>query len=567
MRARVLLAAGLAVAALPTVLAFFTGGFFATARAWAGLVAWLLVAIALLAGRDRLPRSPGALMALGGLAAFGVWTLLSILWAPIAGAAYAAAQIVFVYLGALLASALLMRDRRAHVALEPVLAAGTMIVIGYGLSERLVPGLLAFSRSLSAQGRLEQPLTYWNAMGELAAIGLVLCARLAGDERRPRRLRAAAAAAAAPLGMGLYLSFSRGALFACCAGLIALVVLAPQRTQLRALAVSVGAAVLAALVVTPFGGVTSLTGSLSTRETQGAIVLVALALIAAGAATLTPRFVLAGRGGALRLPRHAGLIALVAICAGLALAIAVGAKERSGVPLSGGAGRLATLQSNRYAYWHVALEAFAHEPLTGVGAGGWAVWWLRHRPYADGAQDAHSLPLQTLAELGLVGGVLLAVFLLGAGLAARAVHRAQPALAAGPIAGAVVWLAHSPLDWDWQMPALTLSRSCSPEPCSRSRSAHRLHLQRFGDPRRLAIEDPHAERAHAYVDPDRREHRSQPPARDTGVGAVGSITQRRASSRTEASGLSITNLPVRGCRRGRRSPASHRTARSKRPSR
>ena len=98
--------------------------------------------------------------------------------------------------------------------------------------------MLHFPRSISAQGRLEQPLTYWNAMGELAALGFVLCAR-AGRRREPA---AAAAGArrpprAAPLGMGLYLSFSRGALFACAAGLVALVVLAPRREQLRALLV------------------------------------------------------------------------------------------------------------------------------------------------------------------------------------------------------------------------------------------------------------------------------------------------------------------------------------------
>ena len=33
----------------------------------------------------------------------------------------------------------------------------------------------------SAAGRLDQPLTYWNATGALAALGLVLCARVAGD--------------------------------------------------------------------------------------------------------------------------------------------------------------------------------------------------------------------------------------------------------------------------------------------------------------------------------------------------------------------------------------------------
>ncbi|MCW3065618.1 MAG: hypothetical protein JWN32_2790, partial [Solirubrobacterales bacterium] len=162
------------------------------------------------------------------------------------------------------------------------------------------------------------------------------------------------------------------------------------------------------------------------------------------------------RPAPLALPRHAPVIALVVVCAGLGLAIAVGSKEHSAQALSGGATRFETLQSNRYAYWRVALHAFGDEPVRGVGAGGWAVYWLRQRPFAEGAQDAHSLPLQTMAELGLVGLALLAVFLAGVAWAAREALRADAALAAGPVAGGVVYLAHAPLDWDWQMPAVTL---------------------------------------------------------------------------------------------------------------
>jgi O-antigen ligase len=144
------------------------------------------------------------------------------------------------------------------------------------------------------------------------------------------------------------------------------------------------------------------------------------------------------------------------ICAGLALAIVVGAKERSSRPLSAGATRYVTLQSNRYAYWRVAMRAFGSEPIRGVGAGGWAVYWLRYRPFGEFAQDAHSLPLQTLAELGIIGAVFLLTYLGGVGFAARDALKAAPALAAGPAAGFVVWLAHQPLDWDWEMPAVTL---------------------------------------------------------------------------------------------------------------
>ncbi len=122
---------------------------------------------------------------------------------------------MILYLGTLLAAAALLRDRGWQRIVEPASPLGVLIVIGYGISERLLPGLLHFQRSVSAQGRLEQPLTYWNAMGELAALGVVLCARLAGDATRPRWLRLGAMRRRrAASGMGLYLSFSRGALFA-----------------------------------------------------------------------------------------------------------------------------------------------------------------------------------------------------------------------------------------------------------------------------------------------------------------------------------------------------------------
>jgi O-antigen ligase len=192
------------------------------------------------------------------------------------------------------------------------------------------------------------------------------------------------------------------------------------------------------------------------REREGAITLAVLVVVMLAAALVQK--LLAGRsaGRRLRLPRHAPAIATLLICAGLAAAIVAGAKETSGQPsLSGGATRLVSLQSNRYDYWDVALRAFATSPLHGVGAGGWSVYWLRWRSVNEFAQNAHSLELETLAELGLVGLALLLAFFGGVGLAARQALVAGRAVA-GPVAALVVYVAHSPLDWDWQMPAVTL---------------------------------------------------------------------------------------------------------------
>lgn len=68
-----------------------------------------------------------------------------------------------------------------------------------------------------------------------------------------------------------------------------------------------------------------------------------------------------------------------------------------------------------------------------------------------GVQDAHSLYLETLAELGLVGFVLL-IGVLSPPLIGAGATRSDPNVAIA--AGAYV---HAGLDWDWEMPATTLT--------------------------------------------------------------------------------------------------------------
>ena len=245
----------------PTALAFFSGGYFDEARLWAAMGAFALVLLAAFASDQPLPAAgPGGWRS-PELAALAGWTALSISWAPLAGPAFHDMQRLLLYLAALVAAAALLRGRGATRVVEPALAAGTLVVIGYALSGRLLPGLIHLDHSLSAAGRLEQPLTYWNATGALAAIGVVLCARIAGDPTRERAVRAAAAAAAAPLGVGVYLSFSRGALAALGAGLLVLLLLAFGRPQLRAIAITVAAGVLASVPAGLMSGVRSLHGS------------------------------------------------------------------------------------------------------------------------------------------------------------------------------------------------------------------------------------------------------------------------------------------------------------------
>ena len=214
MRRWVLAAGTTAVIVMPTVLAFFSGGFFDEPRIIAGLASWMLVLVAAFASETPLPRSDAGRVALLGLALLCVWVALSLLWAPVGSQAQDDLQRMVLYVGFFVAAAAFLRPGVVRSLLEPALALAAFIPVAYALSERLLPGLVELERSGSAAGRLEQPFTYWNAAGIAAAVGFLLATRVAGDPRRPRSVRAILAASAVPLGLGVYLSFARGALAA-----------------------------------------------------------------------------------------------------------------------------------------------------------------------------------------------------------------------------------------------------------------------------------------------------------------------------------------------------------------
>ncbi len=464
---KVLCAIGLAALLLaPTVLAFFSGGYFDQPRLVAGIAAWAVVIVAAIVSPWPLPgRWPGR-AALGGLALLAAVVGLSITWAPLKGPALADFERVLMYLGVAVAATAFLAWRPLARFVEPVLALGALVVIGYGLSDRLLPGVVHQKHSASAGGRLEQPLTYWNAMGALAALGFVLCARLAGDTRRPAWMRAAAAAAAAPLAAGIWLSYSRGAILATAVAIVVLALVALSRPQLIAIAIAGLVGVVSAVAAELLHGVRSLEGSLSSREGDGLVMLAVLALAMAAAAVVQLFLARQERRGRItaapiRLPRWVRPVVGVSIAVLLVAAVAITAsKERPRVAQSPAFGatsqRFQSFESNRYAYWKVAAGMFADHPLKGDGSHSFAVDWIQKRKIVDPAKDAHSLYIETAAELGLLGLLALGLFLGGAGVAAARARRLDPALAAGPIAALTVWLVHAGLDWDWEMPAVSL---------------------------------------------------------------------------------------------------------------
>ena len=440
-----------ALLAGPTALAFASGGFFDRSRTVAGVAAWALVALLAVTGAP-LPRSRAAWAALASLGALTAWAAISLSWAPLTEPGRDDVGRLILYTGALLASAMAWKDTRDARLVEPALAAGALVVCLYGMSDRLLPGLIDLEQSATAAGRLEQPLTYWNGMGVLAALGLTLAARVAGTESRPLALRAAAAASAAPFGMAIYLTFSRGAIAALVVGVAVALALCPTRSQARAALVVLAAGLATALVANVLPAVESLEGGSATRE--GAIALAALVVVAAAAAAVQLR---AGdaTSHSYALPRRA-------VAIGITLAVLVGAPlaavalDRGDAETGATASRLDDLGSNRYDYWEVALGSWADEPLRGGGISSFRVDWLKERDVDEPVRDAHSLYLETAAELGIVGVVLLGLLVFGIAAAALEAVRRERELVAGAVAGVSLFAVHAAIDWDWELPAVAL---------------------------------------------------------------------------------------------------------------
>jgi hypothetical protein len=274
-------------------------------------------------------------------------------------------------------------------------------------------------------------------------------------------IRALAAAAAAPLGAGLYLSFSRGALAVAAVGLVVLVALLPRRSTLEGAALALGPAVLGGLAAGLLGAVDEVSGPLSARERDGAILLAALVVVVLAAAGLSAWRARRATGrpdaplpGGRRLVLVAAGVVVVAV-AGL---IVGGLREKPSAAALGdaGAARLVSASSNRYEYWRVGGRAFLDHPLDGLGSGGFRVRWLERRPVPEAVLEVHSIELEMGGELGLVGLLSFAALVLGvAWAAARALTR-RPELAAGSVAALLAWFLHASIDWDWQLPAVTL---------------------------------------------------------------------------------------------------------------
>jgi O-antigen ligase len=459
-------------------LSFNAGGYFPSSTGIATIVfAQALVLRTTLAARPFEGFSRALAVPLAALALYAAFQLTSALWSHATANTLDEFTTTLLYVLALTLFGSLRYTRERANWLVRALFAGLAAVCLIGLVSRVLPHTWPTATSFFAD-RLNYPLTYWNAEGMLAAIVLILGFHLTADRAEHWSVRVAAATVLPGVAATLLLTFSRGAIGVALIGLLAYCLLARFSTLPTALLAIVPSIAIALHAAWDATALATTHPTSAAAVAQGHHVAHVVLACMVGAGLLRAVLLLADRRVAelalVRTPPRRALRVGVGASAGvvvLAVALAAGAggfvhreydkfvdgtnekhpsqtRERLTDPANDG----------RLPLWRAAIDIYDTQKLRGAGAGTYQQYFPRYRTESGYVVDAHSLYLQSLAELGLIGLALIVVVVLGilVGLGAR-IRGPDRALYAALFAVSLAWAVHQGFDWDWQMPAVTLS--------------------------------------------------------------------------------------------------------------
>jgi hypothetical protein len=475
----------LAAAGLIVYLSLRAGGYDPIPRDEVGIVVWWALLLGGAIGALSVLRI--GLAARWGLFAFLAliaWTALSLGWTESAERTMTELARAVTYLGVFVLALVVQRGRSWRALLWGV-TTGLAVVALLAVLSRLHPDsfppneLGTVLQDIEIERRLAYPLNYSSALGSFAAFALPLLIAAAASART-LAAQALAAAAFPVAGLAFYLSSSGTATLVVVAGLLVFFVLAPDRLpKLATLAIGAGGTAILAFAVDQRP---ALDRGLPTPEAkaEGDEVLLILIGVCAGVALCQLGISLAVRHGRrpawlLFSPRAAAAATVIAVLIAAPIAVAAGApgeaserwdnfRSREGEPATASRSSqiLNVSGSGRYQFWESAVDANETEPLSGIGPGTFEFWWAVHATY-EGAfiRDAHSLYLEALAELGLVGFLLTAGFVLVIlGIGAVRALRAPPDLRLGlaaATAGCTAFAAAAGVDYMWEIGVMPIT--------------------------------------------------------------------------------------------------------------
>ncbi len=458
-------------------LALRGGGYDLVIRSEVGMAAWWLVLLGVLVGVVSL----GHIGHLGWvtvalLATFLVWTLIATGWTQSVERTVTEVGRLSTFLGIFVLALLVLRRETVRPLVNGVAVAFALVGL-FAVLSRLYPGAFPHDQVDSffpgSATRLNYPLNYANGTGNFLAIGLPLLLFLA---TRARTIAGQAlGAAAVPVSvLAIVMTASRGGVLTAIVAVVAFYALSPDRLPRFAtgLLTAAGSAILVEALLHRHVVRDGLNGPLAITQRHQLVALILLVSIGVALAqvglALAARY--AVRPRALQVGRrNASIATAVALVVALVVAIAAGVPGQlahqwrlfkqtdvTGVASGNLYSRLGTVTgSHRYQYWQTAVHAFKSKPLTGIGPGTFEFYWAQHGSINEFVRNAHSLYLETLAEAGipgflLVAGLLLVILMAGIVRSLRAPPLARAALAAATASFAAFCVAAG-YDWLWQL--------------------------------------------------------------------------------------------------------------------
>jgi hypothetical protein len=428
-----------------------------------------------------------ALVGLGLLTAFACWSGITVAWSVAPDQTWLELNRALTYLLVLALGVVVGASHRRSIELaaKGFLAIGLALAV-YGIGQKVLPGIHVAGvftlNQTTLFPRLQAPFGYWNALALFIAMAIPIALAITVDNAQRRRVRLSALLSVELLLVTLAFTESRGGMLAAAVGLAVGIGLSGARLRsLMWLALALIVALPTLVIALSSHNLNTALISLSARERTGAelgAVLIASLIVSwlvgsrlinvEGRTRLGPE-----RGW--RIGRLLIVLGAVVLACGV-LAVALSSRGLTGTishawdsftstksaTSAFNPDRLLSVDSeNRWVWWKEAVGAFSDRPIAGWGAGSFSVVHLLYRHNALPVTEAHSVPLQFLAETGLVGALLaLGAYglLLWNGIVTvrRRLGRPERVLGAALAAAGVVYAVHACYDWDWDIPGVTL---------------------------------------------------------------------------------------------------------------
>ncbi len=470
-----------AVMAMAVWLSYRDGGYFTREFLMAAIAGWTLAGLIVIARWDGLELPRASVVPLAMLTAIMFFTGSSMAWSVSPNSSLQEFSRVAIYLAVFAAVLTGPRTRssvRQTAALFVTLGAALAL---FALMAKISP---SYSEDYSyAGGRLMGSLGYWNALAIFMVMAMLPGLWFTALPSIRSVWKIAATVALSLMGLTLFFTLSRGGIFIGALAVCAYLVFAPRRLgMLLSLASAfIPAAALAWFTYASLPSLHAAEEGARIDASEGRQFALLLLAAVAGAALM--------KAAALFLPdgmpptRNSRIFIAAFWC--LVLLAAAGSlisqqgrisnwansssrNDGAQATQSGdlsietrGVGRLASTSDQRTELWRIGIDNFMEHPVLGTGAATYRFANLRLQSGVGLARDPHSLWIRFLSDQGIAGFALLLGLVGSLVLALARPFWKHPALRhdglyLSLLIACSAWLADSSLEWNWEMPVMTL---------------------------------------------------------------------------------------------------------------